>query len=245
MASKGTKWLDQYLLTDPTHADELEQKAAGMEFNDKIPRHIAEQKAYESYKKDQHMQGAAHHLKGLRAAQASGDRDEGRKHGAMYEMHAKQLGFEPWAEVPQELHSYLAKEKQEPSHKFKAHKGDLLVLDKQKKELEKTEIQQMFGTILKKAQQLLKGDVIQFPKARITPASDQGRTAPIAHLPASEGQPAFSAGHRVNFSGSSNVGTITNVHPATRPGEGHIYYVKFDDGRGTSAWEDQLEPHHD
>lgn len=151
-SKKQTKWLDRYLVSHPDHVNELEQKAALHEFDSKMPRHLAEEKAYGDYRKEQHGRAAAHHLRGLKAAQGSGDTEEARKHGAMYELHAKQLGFDPWGEAPAELNQYMHEEKPEPAHRFKAHRGDLLVLDKHREDVKKAEVQATLARILRKAE---------------------------------------------------------------------------------------------
>lgn len=180
-SKKQPKWLDRFLVSHPDHVNELEQAAALHEFDSKMPRHQAEEKAYSDYRKQQHLHGAAHHLRGLKAAQASGDQDDARKHSAMLELHAKQAGFDPYSDLPAELQQHLHAEKPEPVHKFKAHRSDLFVLDDHKKEVQKAEAREQLGRILKKAElaQLLKGDVIQFPKNRVPPAVDHGAPASV------------------------------------------------------------------
>lgn len=157
-SKKQPKWLDRFLVAHPDHVNELEQAAALHEFDSKMPRHQAEEKAYSDYRKQQHLHGAAHHLRGLKAAQASGDQDDARKHSAMLELHAKQAGFDPYSDLPAELQQHLHAEKPEPVHKFKAHRSDLFVLDDHKKEVQKAEAREQLGRILKKAElaQLLK-----------------------------------------------------------------------------------------
>ena len=155
MAEKGGKWLGRFLITHPDHQNDLEQRAAELEFNDRLPRHEAEDRAYSEYKKETHYRGAAHHLRGLRAAQSSGDREDARKHDAMLSLHAKAAGFDPYQEVPAELHQYMHSEDPEPVHKFKAHRGDMLVLDDHKKAVEKSELQADLLRVLRKTELVL------------------------------------------------------------------------------------------
>ncbi len=102
------------------------------EFKDGMPRQEAEHKAYNAYRKTQHLEAAAFHLRGLKSAQGSGDLEEAKKHGAMYALHAEKLGFEPWKEPPPELKVHLDNALKEKVHKFKAHRGDQFVLDDHK-----------------------------------------------------------------------------------------------------------------
>lgn len=249
MADKGGgKWLDRYPITHPDHAHDLEQRAAELEFNDRLPRHEAEDRAYSEYKKETHYRGAAHHLRGLRAAQSSGDREDARKHDAMLSLHAKAAGFDPYQEVPAELHQYMHSEDPEPVHKFKAHRGDMLVLDDHKKSVEKSELQADLLRVLRKTELvlLLKGDVVPFPKDRIKPAVDQGKPAPVVrgpHTPFSGGTtPLYKPGHRVaNAKGVP--GTVQRVHPSPDGKQQHMYHITFDDGHSNTMVEDTVRPH--
>src|ERR1035437_4540487 len=130
--SKNVKWLDRHLVTSPDHTNDVDQKAALHEFDGKMPRHLAEEKAYSDYRREQHLHGAANHLRGLKAAQASGDREDARRHSAMLEAHAKKVGFDPYTDTPSELNQYMHEDTPEAVHKFKAHRSDLLALDDHK-----------------------------------------------------------------------------------------------------------------
>ena len=102
----------------PQHIAGLEQEAAMNEFQGGMPRQEAEHKAYQNYRKTQHLEAAAFHLRGLKSAQGSGDVEEAKKHGAMYALHAEKLGFEPWKEPPPELKVHLDNALKEKVHKF-------------------------------------------------------------------------------------------------------------------------------
>ena len=118
----------------PEHADELERDAAEYEFKDRLSRRHAEEKAYRKYRQHHHEKSAAFHLRGMRAAQGSNDSEAARKHSAMFEMHMKKLGHEPWREVPPEIQRHLKEDEVEPIHRFRAHHGDRFVLEHKARE---------------------------------------------------------------------------------------------------------------
>lgn len=131
MATDKHSWNGKSII-HPQHTADLEQTAAVYEFQHGMPRQEAEHKAYQEYRKTQHLQAAAFHLRGLKSAQGSGDLEEAKKHGAMYELHANKLGFDAWREPPPELKVHLEAAEKEKVHKFHAHRGDQFVLDDHK-----------------------------------------------------------------------------------------------------------------
>jgi hypothetical protein len=118
-----TSWLGKPIL-DNAHVGQLELLAAANEFRDKLPRHQAEAKAYLDYVRDQRLEAAAHHLGGIKAASALGDMETARKHGTLYELHMKALGFNPMDAVPHEVMSKLNAPGRPSQARFKAHAGD-------------------------------------------------------------------------------------------------------------------------
>lgn len=112
------------------HARDLDVMAADNEFNQKQPRDVAEDNAYRTYQKDQHVHGAAHHLAGMKAAHGAGDMAAARKHSRMYEMHLKKLGHSPYEAPPPEVRAAHAKAIEAgQTHEFKPHTGDSFLLD--------------------------------------------------------------------------------------------------------------------
>lgn len=130
-------WLGKPIVSEDDKPD-LEQRAAINEFGHKMPRHEAEAKAHEEYVREKRMDAAAHHLAGMRAAQGSGEMQEARKHGALYEMHMQALGLDHMGPVPAEIQARIGKTDQKV-YKFKAHKGDLFALDKKPEPVTKSE----------------------------------------------------------------------------------------------------------
>jgi hypothetical protein len=112
------------------HADLLDRMAAVNEFHHKQPRDVAEDGAYREYQKQQHIQAAATHLAGMKAAHGAGDMESARKHSRMYEMHLKKLGHSPYAAPPPEVRAAHAKAIEAGGvHEFKPHTGDTFLLD--------------------------------------------------------------------------------------------------------------------
>lgn len=128
LAKIAPLWQGKPIL-DPDHAHDLEQRAALHEFQGKLDRKSAEDQAHGDYRREHHQTGAAFHLQGMRAGQASGHMDEAKKHGAMYALHLKALGHDPYGEVPPEIKTRADKEDREKLYRFKAHKSDLFLLD--------------------------------------------------------------------------------------------------------------------
>lgn len=129
-------------IAEKDHANDLDREAAMHEFGNKLPRGEAEEKAYGDYRKDQHARAAAHHLQGMKAAQASGNMDEARKHGILYDQHMKGLGHESSiGHVPSSVSRYVAEDDKGP-YKFKAHSGDRFVLDKSEDTMADTKTKQ-------------------------------------------------------------------------------------------------------
>lgn len=118
------KWMDRKVLKD-SDSKALNQRAAELEFKNKMPRDQAEDAAYKEYVKDNHKTAAAHHLQGIKGASSAGDMEEGRRHGLLYSLHMKALGHDPNGPVPPDIKSVSDGGK---FYKFKPHKADLFLL---------------------------------------------------------------------------------------------------------------------
>lgn len=110
----------------------LDESAALYEFRDGMPRHVAEEKAYRDYNNNHHLSAAAHHLQGMKAAQALGQTEEGKRHGLMYALHLRSLGMDPNGDIPKEVHAHVRSQHSEgkADYKFKPHGADKLLLNK-------------------------------------------------------------------------------------------------------------------
>lgn len=155
---KFGSWQGRTIL-DPDHAHELDREAAVHEFGGKYPRHEAEARAYSLYRKKQLAIGAAHHLKGARAAQAVGDMDEAQKHGTLYTLHLKELGHESIGPIPEEVRHHLDKTDGEKHYKFKVHPADAFLLndgEETKKSESNLEINKALFSLYQLSQELIK-----------------------------------------------------------------------------------------
>lgn len=112
-----------------SHIHDLERAAALKEFGNGMDREDAEKQAYHEYLRDQHVHAAAHHLRGLQAAQGSGDLEEARLHGEAYHHHMSRAGFDSMDRVPEEVRGIMEHEGKGRHYKFKAHPADVLLAD--------------------------------------------------------------------------------------------------------------------
>lgn len=106
------------------HIADLERDSAINEFEHGMDRESAENGAYQAYRKKHHSEGAAHHLRGLRAAQEAGDIEEAHKHGVAYALHMGELGHDPMDAVPEDIKKIAEGETKPKVYKFKSHKSD-------------------------------------------------------------------------------------------------------------------------
>lgn len=127
MKSGPALWLGRPI-ADEDDVHELEYRSSAIEFGKKVPRAEAEQLAHEEYSKDRRQSAAAHHLQGMKASLAAGQRDEAAKHGVMYEQHMKALSLDPHGPVPPEISSKLHAPDRKSLYRFKAHAGDVFAL---------------------------------------------------------------------------------------------------------------------
>jgi|ERR1700690_271851 len=123
------QWKGREIL-DPEDEKDLEVRSAIHEFSSKLPRHEAEEKAHNDYKRDKVIESAAHHLKGLKAAHAVGDIETARKHGICYKLAMDELGHKDLLSPPDEV-TDKAKNSSDEIHHFKSHKGDYFTLPKE------------------------------------------------------------------------------------------------------------------
>jgi hypothetical protein len=125
-------WYGNRPVLKDSHIDDLETAAAINEFEHGMPRSKAEAAAYDEYIKDHHRKACAHHLRGMRASQASGDIDASRLHGDAYHHHMAALGYDDTEEVPEDIKALVEDEGRPKHYKFKGHPADQLLLDSDK-----------------------------------------------------------------------------------------------------------------
>lgn len=132
------QWLGR-TIADQADVPELEHRAAALEFGKKMARPAAEAAAHDDYQKDRRLRAAAHHLQGVKASQGAGQMDEARKHGIMYELHMKKLGFDPHGPVPPEVTAKLGAPDRKSLYRFKAHPSDVFALEEAPEPMTKAE----------------------------------------------------------------------------------------------------------
>ncbi len=126
--AEGQQWQGRPILQS-SHAHDLDTQAAIYEFKHGLSRQDAEARAHDEYRLQTHTQAAAHHLRGVRAAQALGDQKAARKHGLLYNLHIRALGADPLGSVPDAVHRLtLDVERPNPGYRFQVHAGDRFVL---------------------------------------------------------------------------------------------------------------------
>lgn len=123
--TNSANWLGRPI-THVDHADQLEAAAAIHEFDGGLPRHVAEARAYKDYLDRQALQGAAHHLIGMRAAHAAGDQKSAASHFLAYSAAVKHLGHNPYGE-PHE--SVAANMPHQSVYRHRPHASDSLFLN--------------------------------------------------------------------------------------------------------------------
>ena len=123
-------WLGRPIISD-AHASDLETRAAEHEFGSGLSRPESEERAYQDYLREHHTRAAAHHLQGLRSAQANSDLEESRRHGTAYALHLQALGLEASDPVPESVRALTEAPDRKSHTKFKAHAADRLLLGDQ------------------------------------------------------------------------------------------------------------------
>lgn len=118
-------WLGKHPLLSPEDENWVETQAAVHEFGEsKLPRDEAEGRAYRDYQNRHSAMAAAHHLVGQRSTVG----EESQKHALMYALHLKSMGYDPSGPVPDAVKAYMNSDEFEHPMKFKAHKGDALLI---------------------------------------------------------------------------------------------------------------------
>lgn len=125
-APKELRWQGRAVL-NKDHSFDLDRSAAVYEFKHKLDRNKAEEMAYGDYRKARSIDGAAHHLAGMKAAHAVGNKKDAIKHSLAYGLHMKNLGHDPVGEPPDEVKEKVSDHAD--VYGFKPHDADTLFVD--------------------------------------------------------------------------------------------------------------------
>jgi len=120
-----SKWANRSVL-DPEHHRELDTSAAIYEFKHRMPRHAAEEQAYNDYIKSHAITSAAHHLLGMRAAHAVGNDSAAAAHHESYSKALRHLGVSSDSNPPPEVLN-RAKSLATSIYDFRSHVSDKAV----------------------------------------------------------------------------------------------------------------------
>ena len=124
MATKEQpKWRDTYDTLAPEDHDALEANAAVHEFRGGHSKEEAEAKAHQDYLKNHAIDSAAHHLLGMRAAQAVGHTSAAKRHGEAFSLAMGHLGYNPLETPPKDILD-RTKDIEKSPYTFKAHQAD-------------------------------------------------------------------------------------------------------------------------
>jgi len=115
---------ESWPITSAEDEADLYRRSVVKEFHEKKPRHIADAEAYSDWRREMHGKAAAHHLRGMRAAQGAGDMESARKHGFHYATHMQLIGLDPHGPVPPEITKHAGEQVKEPIYQFRAHPSD-------------------------------------------------------------------------------------------------------------------------
>jgi len=126
---KPKLWAAKYPIVKESDTNELDRDAAALELGaERLPRSVAESRAYESYKRKEHMAASKYHFKGLQIARASGNSDAVTAHGRALYMHLRSLGDEKG--LADKIRTESAEDMSNDGiYKFKSHASDDLLTD--------------------------------------------------------------------------------------------------------------------
>ena len=120
-------WLNKYSILDDADQNSLEADAAVNEFKLGMPKDQAESKAHQDYLKQHALKVAAHHLQGIRVANASNAEEAAKMHGKAFEAAMKHAGLST-DKVPPEVQALVDASK--PIYNYKSHPADAFFLPK-------------------------------------------------------------------------------------------------------------------
>lgn len=125
MASKKPPVLWQgHPVEDEEHHRNLDLKAAVLQFHHGLDRLTAEKQVKHDDRVERHQKAAAHHIDGMRAANAVGNHEDAEQHHAMYSLHLRALGLNPSEAVPSEVERWRGDKDKKHAYTFRGHPDD-------------------------------------------------------------------------------------------------------------------------
>jgi hypothetical protein len=124
MANQFWLGIDKFPVLDAGDGDDLESAAAVHEFRNKMPRHLAEERAHSDYIKERAIDAAAHHLLGIKAAHAAGHTAAASSHGEAYVAAMKAAGLDAFGPPHQKVMDRI-KTARPGVYSFKKHPADI------------------------------------------------------------------------------------------------------------------------
>ena len=120
-------WLNKYPVLDDADHNSLEADAAINEFKLGMPKDQAEASDHKDYLKQHALKVAAHHLQGIRVANASNAEEAAKMHGKAFEAAMKHAGLSTDKVLP-EVQALVDSSK--PLYNYKSHPADAFFLPK-------------------------------------------------------------------------------------------------------------------
>ena len=129
MITINSEWNSRPILNEDDK-DDLDTRSAIHMFHHNLPRHEADEKAYQDYKRDKLIEGAAHHLRGLTSSHSIGDKKTAAKHGIIFKKILQELKHDDHLNPPKEVMEKF-KNNSESFHQFRAHPADYYLISKE------------------------------------------------------------------------------------------------------------------
>lgn len=123
-SKKETALWQGHPVRDEEHARDLDLRAAIYTYYHGLDRAAAEARVKHEDRVERHQRAAAHHLDGLRAANAVGNHEDAERHHTMYGLHVKALGGDPIGAVPSEVKRWQGDKEKKHAYTFKASPDD-------------------------------------------------------------------------------------------------------------------------
>lgn len=113
-------------VVDESHSIDLDRQLAH-HVGQGADERQAEDAVYHNYKRQNHLDAAAHHLKAASDLSRQGSKLDAEKHHTMYKLHLSALGIKNNMKVPDEVKTRMSAQEAGKSGFFQSHIADRLV----------------------------------------------------------------------------------------------------------------------